>query len=105
MALEVLGTFRSGRRICVTPGMIELGDRSAELNEELGRHIAANADVAIIVNEVNRESLVKGLKDAGFNEANLHTVADFAEAQGLLNGMLRSGDTVLYENDLPDSIR
>lgn len=105
MALEVLGSFSGGRRICVTPGMIELGDRSEELNEELGKHIAANADVAIIVNQVNRDSLVAGLKSGGFDESNLHTVANFAEAQALLNGMLSSGDTVLYENDLPDSIK
>lgn len=105
MALEVLGRFRNGRRICVTPGMIELADKAEELNEQLGRHIAGNADIAIIVNEVNRAALVKGILDEGFDKANLHTVADFAEAQRLLSGLLRNGDTVLYENDLPDSIK
>ena len=105
MALDVLGRFNGGRRICVTPGMIELGDRSEELNEELGHHIGRNSDIAIIVNEINRESLVKGVLAEGFDKKNLHTVADFAEAQRPLSGMLRNGDTVLYENDLPDSIR
>ncbi len=106
MALEVLGTFKaSGRRICVTPGMIELGADAEELNEQLGRHIARNADIAIIVNEVNRDALVKGILDEGFDKSRLHTVTDFAEAQRLLSTLLRPGDTILYENDLPDSIR
>lgn len=105
MALEVLGRFSGGRRICVTPGMIELADRADELNEQLGRHIANNSDIAIIVNEVNREALVRGIKAEGFDESKLHVVADFAEAQRLLSTILRQGDIVLYENDLPDSIR
>lgn len=105
MALEVLGRFTGGRRICVTPGMIELADKGDELNEQLGQYIARNSDIAIIVNEVNREALVKGILSEGFEKNNLHTVSDFAEAQRLLSGLLRSGDNVLYENDLPDSIK
>lgn len=105
MALEVLGRFTTGRRICVSPGMIELGDRSEELNRELGGHMADNSDIVIIVNEVNRKSLTAGVLDRGFDKKNLHVVADFNEAQQVLSGILRQGDVVLYENDLPDSIR
>lgn len=105
LALDVLGRFKNGRRICVTPGMIELGEKSEELNKQLGRHIGSNSDIVIIVNEVNREALVKGVLEEGFDKRNLHTVANFAEAQALLSTLLRSGDTVLYENDLPDSIK
>lgn len=105
MALEVLGSFEGGKRICVTPGMIELGERGEELNEELGRHIGENADVAIIVNEYNREALVKGVISSGFDKKNLHVVSSFAEAQKILSGILHPGDVVLYENDLPDSFK
>lgn len=105
MALEVLGKFDTGRRICVTPGMIELGDRREELNEQLGQHIGHNSDIAIIVNAYNRDSLVKGVLSTGFDKENLHVVHDFAAAQQLLSKILRSGDVILYENDLPDSIK
>lgn len=105
MALDVLGSFKGGRRICVTPGMIELGDRADELNRKLGNHIADNSDIAIIVNEVNRRALIEGIIEKDFPKYNLHTVANFAEAQSLLSTLLKPGDTVLYENDLPDSIR
>lgn len=106
MALEVLGTFKGGKRICVTPGMVELGPEQYELNFELGKHVAANADVAIIVNKVNRDALVSGIKDTGtFPQADLHVVDSFAEAQRVLAGLASSGDTVLYENDLPDTLK
>lgn len=105
MAMEVLGSFREGKRIVVTPGMIELGAKQDELNEELGRHIGGNVDVAIVVNDVNRESITKGILSTGFNKKNLHQASDFADAQRILSGIVASGDTILYENDLPDSFK
>ncbi len=105
MALEVLGSFKDGRRIVVTPGMIELGDEQEHLNEELGKHIGNNSDIAVIVNEINREALVKGVKSTDFDTKQLHTVGSFAEAQALLSRILQPGDTVLYENDLPDTFK
>ncbi len=105
MALEVLGKFDTGKRICVTPGMIELGDKREELNEELGKHIGKNSDVVIIVNEYNRDYLSNGVMKTGFNKKNLHYASSFDEAQKILSTILRPGDVILYENDLPDSFK
>lgn len=103
MAVDVLAHFTGGKRIIVTPGMIELGDKQYELNKALGRYIGENVDVAIIVGEYNRQPLSDGVRDSGFNAANLHEVDTFNDAQLLLSRILASGDTVLYENDLPDT--
>lgn len=105
MALEVLGGFKTGRRIVVTPGMVELGDEQEKLNAELGEHIGNHSDVAVIVNEVNREALLKGIHRTDFDCTNLHVADSFEEAQRLLAGIFKSGDTVLYENDLPDTFK
>ncbi len=105
MALEVLGAMTQGKRIIVTPGMIELGDRQSELNREFGVNIAKNVDVAIVVGEYNRDALVEGIENAGVQPPKLITVDSFAAAQQVLASMLQSGDTVLYENDLPDTFK
>lgn len=108
MALEVLRDFKradSGRRIVVTPGFVELGERQYELNRELGRDIASACDVAIVVNRVNREALVAGIEEKNFDKANIIQADSFAEASGILVQMMRAGDVVLYENDLPDSFK
>lgn len=105
MAVEVLAQFTGGSRIIVTPGMIELGSEQDKLNRELGRHIGNNVDVAVIVGTYNRQALVEGIKDTEFNCDNLIIVDSFAESQNVLAKMLKSGDTVLYENDLPDSFK
>jgi UDP-N-acetylmuramoyl-tripeptide--D-alanyl-D-alanine ligase len=105
MALEVLAGFSSGRRIIVTPGMIELGARQVELNCEFGRQIAAAADIAVIVGEHNREAIVTGLTDGGFPTEKIYTARDFADASRYVNTTTRAGDVVLYENDLPDTFK
>ena len=97
--------MRGGRRIVVTPGMIELGERQEDANRELGRKIATSADLAIVVNVYNRDAIVEGARDGGMAEEAVMTAANFAEAQQILSKILKSGDTVLYENDLPDTFK
>ncbi len=105
MAMDVLARFNKGKRIVITPGMIELGDKQYEYNETLGRKIASSADIAIIVGEYNREALVNGAISGGMTESQIRPVANFNEAQQLLSTIVKSGDTVLYENDLPDTFK
>lgn len=105
MALEVLSQFTDGRRIIVTPGMIELGAEQDNLNRELGVNIGKNVDLAIIVGAYNRNALVEGILSTDFDEKNLQIVDTFADSQVMLSKMLKAGDTVLYENDLPDSFK
>lgn len=105
MALDVLSSMTGGKRFVITPGMIELGDRQRELNRELGVKIASCADVAIIVGEYNRSAIVAGIESVEGRSLKLITVATFAEAQTAMMSMARPGDTVLYENDLPDTFK
>ena len=108
MALEVLRHFErkeQAQRIVVTPGFVELGERQEALNRELGRQIAEACDVAIVVNRTNREALLAGLRDKDFNEKQLIIADTLNEALAHLRQILRAGDIVLYENDLPDSFK
>lgn len=105
MALDVLASMTTGKRIIITPGMIELGERQSELNFAFGEKIAKSADVAIVVGEYNREAIVSGIKKGGMDPAKVKTAATFNEAQAMLNAIVAKGDTVLYENDLPDTFK
>lgn len=106
MALEVLGAMPGGKHIVITPGMVELGAEQYELNFALGETIALNTDITIVVGEHNREALTGGIRHTGkFPEANLYVVDTFTEAQAVLRTVVTSGDTVLYENDLPDTFK
>lgn len=105
MALEVLASMKDGKRIVITPGMIELGDKQYEYNEIFGGRIASSVDIAIIVGQYNRDAILSGLRDAGMDEKNVYAVDTFNDAQAVLARVSASGDAVLYENDLPDTFK
>jgi len=100
-ALNVLAQF-PGRRIIVTPGMVELGAREDEYNREFGRNIAKAADIAIIVGKKRVQPILDGLAEAGFPKENLYRVDTLDASTALLRTLAHREDTVLYENDLPD---
>ncbi len=104
MALEVLKAMGPGKRIVITPGMIELGQQQFELNKAFGRTIAECVDVAIVVGQYNRDAITEGI-EAGKGKATVHTVDSFTEAQQLLATFVSAGDVILYENDLPDTFK
>lgn len=101
-ALHVLRDFPA-RRIIVTPGMVELGEREAELNREFGREMASCADFVFLVGPKHCEPIAEGLREAGFSEANIFISRNLEESTRKLNSMMRAGDVILYENDLPDN--
>ena len=100
-ALQVLASF-PGRRIIVTPGMVELGAEEAKYNEEFGQAMASAVDVAVLVGKRHTEPIQKGLKEQGFPAENIHVAANLDEAVQIVNGIIQPGDVVMYENDLPD---
>jgi len=100
-ALEVLRQFPQ-RRIIITPGMVELGDREAEYNRIFGTQMKDCADIAIIIGKNRATPILEGLKESGFDPANIHRVDSLDDSTKLLHSIVHPGDTVLYENDLPD---
>lgn len=101
-ALNVLKDF-PGRRIIVTPGMVELGTQEAEFNRELGRFMADKTDLAILVGKKHTRPIAEGLVAAGFPEEKIYPVGSLREATEKLGALGLPGDVVLFENDLPDN--
>jgi UDP-N-acetylmuramoyl-tripeptide--D-alanyl-D-alanine ligase len=103
-ALEVLQEHPAARRLLVTPGMVELGELEADLNLAFGQQAAVACDLAILVGPEQRTAPIRdGLAAGGMNGAAVHLVRDIGEATALLATLTRTGDVVLFENDLPDT--
>ncbi len=101
-ALRVLENF-PGRRIVITPGMVELGGEEAAFNRSFGEQMARSVDVAILVGRKHTQPIVDGLLSQGFAQENIHVVSNLDESTKVLHAMMKAGDVVLYENDLPDN--
>lgn len=104
MALNVIRNFKN-QRIIITPGMIELGTKQYFYNNRLGQQIAESCDYAIIVGKYNQEAIVSGLKEKNFPEEKYFLAANLNEAVKQMQTIVRKGDVVLYENDLPDTFK
>ena len=102
MALDVIKQFE-GRKIIITPGMVELGTEEYKYNKEFGAQMAEAVDFAILIGRKRSEPIVEGLKSKKFNEMNLFVVNDLNEATAQLAKLTKPGDVILFENDLPDN--
>jgi UDP-N-acetylmuramoyl-tripeptide--D-alanyl-D-alanine ligase len=111
MAIRRLGTEApEGRRVLVTPGMVELGRTQAEENARLAAEASALVTDLVAVARTNRRALVEGAErsspgtggGAGQSGAEVHVVDVLPQAVEWVRRHLGPGDAVLYENDLPD---
>lgn len=103
-ALETLSML-DGYKILVTPGMIELGGESGELNREFGREAAEVCDYVAVVGGTNAEAILGGLAEKGYPEEKTYSAKDLSDAMrrvySLTTGEKRK--IILLENDLPDN--
>lgn len=108
MALDTIAMF-DACKIIVTPGMVELGAREDEYNEEFGKEAAGVCDYIILVGEKQTHAIAKGVRGAGFPEEALYiteTLQDAVAYAYAINGSRMKEFTkkvVLLENDLPDN--
>ena len=98
-ALKTLTGLQANRKVVVTPGMVELGNRQNPENRRFGVDASLIADDLLIVGRTNRRALVNGSRDG---TARVHLLPNRDEAIRWVRENLTAGDAVLYENDLPD---
>ncbi len=102
-ALEVLKSMEGGQKILLTPGMVELGDEEYAQNKEFGRAATKACDTVILVGKKQTKPIAEGLKEAGFPDKNLIVATSLSDATNHLHKLVKPGDVVLFENDLPDN--
>ena len=102
-ALEVLTEIQGGKKVLVTPGMVELGEREYEENKRLGEHAADVCDLVILVGPRRTTPILDGLKAAQYPNQQIIVALNLEEVKQHLATQVQAGDVVLFENDLPDN--
>lgn len=102
-AMRVIGSFKPMKRIVVTPGLVELGEKEYECNRNLGVEAAKNADIIILVGEKRSVPIKEGVLFEGFDESNLYVAKTFKDAVEIFRPMCDKNTVVIFENDLPDN--
>ncbi len=102
-ALKILGMHETGRRLLITPGLVELGALQECENHKLGQLAARHATDIILVGKSQTAPIHAGILSTGFDRQRLRVVDALHEAVSWYERHLRAGDTVLFLNDLPDT--
>ncbi|MBR1677511.1 MAG: UDP-N-acetylmuramoyl-tripeptide--D-alanyl-D-alanine ligase [Clostridia bacterium] len=98
---EILKTF-NGKKFAVVSGIVEGGKREEELNKNVGKILSECVDVIIAVGK-NADAVLSGTVDIKGLEK--HYAKNLCEAENILKNMIKSGNMVIFINDLPDSYK
>lgn len=90
-----------GRKVVLTPGLVELGSKAQEIHEKIGELYAKNVDLVFLIKNKMTENISRGLEKNNFS--NYKVYEDTQKAHNDLKNMLRSGDTIIFQNDLTDN--
>lgn len=100
--LDILARRDKGRRILVTPGMVELGDTHDEEHKRIAEIALKKTDCVLVVSPGRIRSFVDTYEKGMTGIQTLDVFDTFENAQNWLQQNLRDNDVVLLENDLPD---
>lgn len=101
VALEFLRAIKNRRRIYLTPGLVELGEASAEVHRTIGRELATTVEVVGLTKTSVTPWIAEGLKEANFT-GELRWFDSTQAALAALPSITKPGDVVLLQNDWPD---
>jgi UDP-N-acetylmuramoyl-tripeptide--D-alanyl-D-alanine ligase len=99
-SLEVLSMFE-GRKIVMTPGLVELGRAETDENYNLGLEISEVADVAMLIGKKRVDTIRRGILDGGFI-GEIYCYENIKAAEADFVNRLHLNDVLLILNDLPD---
>jgi UDP-N-acetylmuramoyl-tripeptide--D-alanyl-D-alanine ligase len=96
MASFDLAAAHSGRKVVITPGLVEVDDA---LNEQVAKRINEVFDLVIVTGDLNY-AIFERLVDAG----KLLKLESKSEMETMLSKQTRSGDLILFANDAPSFV-
>ncbi len=102
-AVRVLSSFDGMKKIIVTPGLVELGEKEYECNYDLGLECAKHCDEIILVGIERSKPMNDAITASHYDMSHVHVVAAFKDAMTLLQNIVDDNCVVLFENDLPDN--
>lgn len=101
--LEYLSIFPK-KKVIIMPCLIELGARSAEIHQKIGKKIGETCDLAIITTREMFKEIKKGAIEAGMKDKNIVFCEKPEEISTRISIFCTKGDTVLLEGRVPEKV-
>ncbi|MGL5043178.1 MAG: Mur ligase family protein [Culicoidibacterales bacterium] len=100
-AIDVLAKM-PGKKIVITPGMVELGTEQEKLNEAYGFYMSDKVDMVILIGKKQTEPIYRGLL-AKMPAESIFVATNLQEGFSRMYLEAIPGSFVLIANDLPDT--
>jgi UDP-N-acetylmuramoyl-tripeptide--D-alanyl-D-alanine ligase len=98
--IAVLGRA-TGRKVVLTPGLVELGSYAKTVHNTIGELYAKNVDLVLLIENTATQYIIDSLKKNGFTNYKIYPTTQAAHDD--LQNVLRRGDTIIFQNDLTDN--
>jgi UDP-N-acetylmuramoyl-tripeptide--D-alanyl-D-alanine ligase len=100
---ELLKDLEAGRKIYVTPGLVDQGEENERVHKEMGKLIAAaNPDIVVLMKNSVTDYIKNGLTTAGYKGI-LQIEPEPLDFYTNLGHFVASGDLVVMQNDWTDN--
>jgi UDP-N-acetylmuramoyl-tripeptide--D-alanyl-D-alanine ligase len=98
--LNALGRA-TGRKVVLTPGIVELGDLQEKVHTDLADLYREKLDLVLLVQNSNTKIIEQNFLKNNFTQYKKYPDVHAAHAD--LANVLKKGDTILFQNDLSDN--
>ena len=98
--INFMASLKDKRRIYITPGLVEMGTKTAEVHQEIGRQLAAaHIEKILLIRNSVTPHIEQGLGQA---KDRVQWYDDMPQLLAALPSLTVAGDVVLIQNDWPD---
>lgn len=101
--IELLAKFKDRRKVYVTPGLVETGDRKQEIHFEIGKRLSEVAELVILTRNSSTLFIYQSLIDSGFSKEKIIFYENSKDTYDRLWENIQTGDVVLMQNDWSDN--
>ncbi|MDP2656311.1 MAG: cyanophycin synthetase, partial [bacterium] len=102
VVINFLASLKHHRRWYITPGLVEMGDKTKEIHHDIGYQLAsAGIEKVVLIKNSVTPHIERGLKESQFS-GEIMWFDDALSAFAALPHLTVSGDVVLLQNDWPD---
>lgn len=100
-ALNYLSHFKNKSRVVVTPGIIELGDRSPGVHRKIGSALTDKSDFVIVTNSEPAKYIKQGFKK---DKKRIMAVENHDKLLKVIEKFVMSGSVILLEGKMPAKV-
>jgi len=102
-AIYVLGTYFNRRKVYVTPGLVETGEKTVEIHKKIGEGLSKVANLVVLIANSVTPYIQEGLIANGFNTENIRWYKSAEAAHADMANIIQPNDVVLFQNDWTDN--